>query len=69
MTTTTLTTTSTEWGVRLTWPDGHSETSARPSRARAESEVRSVNGYDRDPAAAELVSRQVTVTEWEVRPS
>lgn len=65
---------TTEWGVRSTWPDGHSEVrtvgkiTGRPlSRRDAEISAWAVNGDREDgdtEATAEVVSRIVTASEW-----
>jgi hypothetical protein len=69
-TTTTGTKTKIEWGVRLTWPDGHTETTPLDNRAAAEASIRLTTYSHDNPASAELVVRQVTVTGWEqVYPS
>lgn len=59
-----MTSTTTEWGVRRIWPDGHSETKHVEDRVAAEYVVRSTNHNDENPALARLVSRQVTRTDW-----
>jgi len=55
--------TRTEFAVRLTWPDGHSEISEQNSRAVAISTV-NVNSGKSDGRTATLVSRTVTTTDW-----
>ncbi len=63
-------TTYTEWGVRRTWPDGHSEVTRFEDRAGAEANARFVN-YCRERGEvqdeAEVVTREVTVTDWPVK--
>ncbi len=63
-TTTTEATTVVEYGVRLTWYDGHTETRSYESRDTAELQVRT--GNRSDSKIAELVRREVTTTAWEV---
>lgn len=66
--------TRTEWGVRLTWPDGHSEVrthdrmTGRPYQRR-DAEVVALHigdsrGLGETDATAEVVARVVTTTEW-----
>lgn len=58
------TTVRTEFAVRRTWPDGHTEVSERGSRADAELRARLDNRDQRTDCTAVVVSRTVTVTEW-----
>ncbi len=57
-------TTVVEYGVKLTWPDGHTETRAKESRNGAEIDVRMADV--RGDKVAELVRREVTTSAWEV---
>ena len=55
-------TTDTEYGVRLTWPDGHSVTHPATDRALAEADCRIHRGRLRrgeSRAVPEVVSRQL----------
>jgi hypothetical protein len=54
-----------EYAVRLTWPDGHSEIAEPSDRAAAEFDVRRYNQPGSASFTADLVSRTVTVTDWE----
>lgn len=61
--------TRTEWATKLTWPDGHTEIDTRDgSRRSAESVARFyADPHNRREAVAVLVSREVTITDWQVR--
>jgi hypothetical protein len=65
MTTTTAQRTTAEWGVKFTWPDGHTEVNAESGRHLAEARVRAHNSRHDVPNRAEVVVRAVTVTDWE----
>ncbi len=58
-------TTVVEYGVQLTWPDGHVEY-RKTTRDSAESDVRYHNKPGRNESTAEVVTREVTTTAWEV---
>lgn len=62
MGTTTQPTTRTEFGVRRTWPDRHSEVKPYHDRHAAELSALRAPG---DTFTAEVVSRVVTVSGWE----
>ncbi len=60
-------TSTTEWGVKLTWPNGHTEVQPhRAGRENAERAVRIHNSRGDAPNRAEVVSRTVTITGWQV---
>jgi hypothetical protein len=68
-TATTEATTVVEYGVKLTWPDGHTETQkdVRGTRDWAEGSARNTNRMrSGDGPTAEVVRREVTTTPWEV---
>lgn len=60
--------TVTEWAVRYTWNDGHTEIKGYEGRNIADSQARSRNfaRSENGGASAEVVSRQVTYTDWQV---
>ncbi len=68
-TTTTEATTVVEYGVKYTWPSGHIEIERFDGRRLAEGSVRmTTSRYEAGevPQTAELVTREVTTTAWEV---
>lgn len=56
----------TQWGVKLTWPDGHTEVQEMVGRHGAEIRARTHNSRDQVPGVAEVVTRTVTTTSWAV---
>lgn len=50
----------TQWGVQLTWPDGHSEVQECASRSEAEGVIRSVGLNPSAKATATLAVQTVT---------
>ncbi len=71
MITTSEATTVVEYGVKLTWPDGHTEhqKDVRGTRDWAEGSAQNTNRMRErhsDGPTAEVVRREVTTTAWEV---
>jgi len=63
------TTTVVECGIKLSWPDGHTEVEPRDGRASAEDSVALKNRQERRDTgrpSAVVVRREVTITAWEV---
>lgn len=48
-----------QFGIRRTWPDGHSEDSLAEDRTDAELLIRAVNGNPDNPARASLITRPI----------
>ncbi len=64
-------TTVVEYGVKLTWPDGHTEIQKdmRGTRDWAESVAQNANRQQEergDGPTAEVIRREVTTSAWEV---